>query len=570
MDNKQSTMRITKTEARAPKAMVATKDKLATLAGLEILEAGGNAIDAAIAACLAVGVVEPTSAGIGGGGYLVYQVGGKGGTIGFPPRAPLAAKADMYKLTGESAVAWFGWPGVEGNANLEGPLSVGTPGTAAGLCEAHRRYGRIPLSEVVKPAVRLAREGFAPHWFNLYAIGLEAGKLGRYKDLRNAFLPGDEMPLGDLANPPRFKQPGLADTLEAMGKGGHDAFYKGDVGKAIVRDVQAQGGILTERDLAEYRPFVWEPGLEITYRGRTVRAAPFGAAGIVTAMTLKTLEGFDVNKLGHNSVDMLHAFICSTRLAYADRFEYMTDPEVADVPWNGMVSEAYLAKRRALIKDKAPARFEPGDPWVEEGRRPKTTFTASRPGYDDGTTHLCVIDGDGNAVSLTNTIGGGLGAGIVPKGTGIVMNAAMMWFDPRPGRLNSIRPGMWPLNNAAPAMVLDKGRAIVAVGATGGRRITNCVAQLIINTLDYGMGPQEAIDTPRVDCSSPETSVDPRLSQDVKRGLEKKGHKLREMTDEYPPTGFWPFASPAAIVRNSDGSLSGGVHTFHSAHAGGL
>lgn len=568
MATKSSQMRVTKTEARSSKAMVATKDRLATLAALETLEAGGNAIDAAVTACLAVGVVEPTSAGIGGGGYLVYQMGNKGGVIGFPPRAPLAAKPTMYKLTGEKAVAWFGWPGVENNANIEGPLSVATPGTVAGLCEAHRRFGRIPLSEVVAPAVRLAREGFAPHWFNLYALGLEAGKLHRFKDLRRIFMPGDEMPVGDLVNPPRLKQTELADVLEAVGKGGHDAFYKGEIARAIAKAAKEAGGILTERDLAEYRPFVWEPGLEFKYRGRTVRTPPYGSAGIMTAMTLKMMDGFDLAKMGHNSTEMLHTFIYAARLAYADRFEYMTDPEVADVPWNGMVSDAYTRKRRALIKDKAPERYEPGDPWVEEGRRPAKTLTASRPGYDDGTTHMCVVDEDGNAVSLTNTIGPGLGAGTVPLG--IVLNSGMMWFDPRPGRLNSVRPGMWPLNNAAPALVLGKDGTRIPVGATGGRRITNCMSQLIIKMLDFGMGPQSAIDSPRVDCSSPETSVDSRLPARVRAALEARGHKLRVMTDEYPPTGFAVFASPVAIVRAPDGQLAAGVHTFHSAHAQGI
>lgn len=562
-------MRVTKLEARADSAMVVTKDPLATQAALEILEAGGNAVDAAITACLAVGVVEPTSAGIGGGGYLVYQVGENGGVIGFPPRAPLSAASDMYKLTGDSSVGWFGWPGVEHNANLEGALSIGTPGTPAGLCEAHRRLGRLPLSEVVAPAVRIARDGHSPHWFELYAIGLEAGKLARYEELRSIFLPNDEMPIGDLVNPPRFKQLDLADTIEALGRGGHDEFYKGDIGRAVVTDVRDSGGILSERDLGEYVPFVWEPGLEVNYRGRTIRVPPFGSAGITTAMTLKILEGFDLAKIEHNSADMLHAFICASRLAYADRFAFMTDPEVADVPWEGMVSQSYLAKRRMLIGDRIPEKFEPGDPWMEEGRRPKETFLASRPGYDDGTTHLCVVDTDGNAVSLTNTIGAGFGSGIVPKGTGIVMNDAMMWFDPRPGRLNSIRPGMWPLNNASPALVLKDGRALASVGATGGRRIINAVTQLIMNSVDYGMNPQDAIDAPRVDCSSPETSVDTRLSQAVQKSLTERGHSLRVMTDEYPPTGFWPFASAVMIQRNEDGSLSGGAHTFHSAHAAG-
>ena len=420
--------RLIKEEALAQRGMVATKDRLATQAGLDMLEAGGNAVDAAVAACFAVGVVEPVSSGIGGGGYLVYQVGDEGGVIGFPMRGPLAARPEMYELTGEPAVGNFGWPGVVNDENLEGYRSIATPGAVAGLWEAHKRHGHLPWKDVVAPAVSLARDGFGPGWYNLYAIGLLAGKLFRYPELRRIFMPDGEMPIGDLVNPPLLSQPQLADVLETIGREGPEAFYRGDVAKTVVSEIRQNGGILSEEDLARYRPFVWEEGLEFSYRGHTVRVPPYACAGITSAMTLRLLEGFDIAAMGHNTVEMLHTYICCARLAYADRFAYLADPEFAEVPWDGLLSEAYTRRRRESIKDTAPATFEPGDPWVEEGRRPGEVLAASRPALDDGTTHLCVIDGEGNAVSLTNTLMSGFGSGIVPNGTGVVMNNGMMWL----------------------------------------------------------------------------------------------------------------------------------------------
>ena len=423
---------------------------------------------------------------------------------------------------------------------------------------------------MVAPAVRLARDGFTPNWFNIYAIGLQAGKLHRYRALRETFLPNGEMPTGDAVSPALLRRPDLAGVLEAIGREGPNAFYRGDVATAIVSDVQENGGILSEEDLAGYRPFVWEDGLELRYRGNTVRVPPFACAGITSAMTLRLLDGFDVSAMGHNSPEMLHTYICCARLAYADRFAYIGDPDLVDVPWKGLQSDAYTERRRASIPESAAAGFEAGDPWIEEGREPRQRLPASLPGWDGGTTHLCVIDTEGNAVSLTNTLGAGFGSGVVPQGTGVVMNNGMLWFDTLPGRINSIEPGKLPLNNMTPALVLDRDGVRMAVGASGGRRITNCVTQLIVKELDFGIGPQEAIDSPRLDCSMPFTSVDPRVDERVIAALEAKGHELKVIDEGFVQTGFASFASPVAIVRSGDGGLRAGVDTFHSAYAEGI
>ena len=569
MNSQPTITRVVKEEARAPSAMVATKDREATRAGLRMLAQGGNAMDAAVASCFAIGVIEPASSGIGGGGYLVYQVGDKGGVIGFPMKGPLAAKPDMYELTGEAATGSFGWPGVVNDENIEGFRSIATPGAVAGLCEAHRRFGKLPLSEVIAPAVSLARDGFIPNLFGLNQISGTAGMLMRYDELRRVLMPGGNMPMGDVVDRALLKQPELADVLEAIGKSGPDAFYKGDIAKAITADIQANGGILSEDDMANYEPKIWDRGLEFKYRGHTVRVPPFACAGITSTMTLKLLDGFDLSSMAHNSADMLHAYISCARLAYADRFQYLADPAFADVPWNGLVSDEYTELRRSTIGDSLNGSVEAGNPWVQEGREPTSVLPASRPAEDKGTTHLVVTDSEGNGVSITNTIMSGFGSGIIPKDTGVIMNNGMMWFDPVPGRINSIAPGRLPLNNMTPALVMDGNGVKMAVGASGGRRITNCVTQQIVKVIDYDMGPQEAIDSPRVDCSTPYTSIDPRLDPAVVAELEARGHDIRSIPESFISSGFTTFASPVAIVRGDDG-VRAGVDTFQAAYAEGL
>ena len=561
---------LAKTEARAANGMVATKDVHATRAGVQMLEMGGNAVDAAVAACFAIGVVEPASSGIGGGGYLVYQVGERGGVVGFPMKGPLAARPDMYELSGETSVGNFGWAGVVGDENLDGPRSIAVPGAVAGLCEAHKLLGKLPLEDVVAPAVSLARDGHSPGWHSMYSLGLMAPRLFEFAELRSIFMPDGKFPAGDLTTPAVLRQPELADVLEAIGRQGPGAFYSGDIARAITSDIGASGGTVSEQDFAEYRPFVWERGLEFAYSGHTVRVPPFACAGTTSAMTLRVLDDFDVRTMGHNSSDALHAYIWAARLAYADRFEYLADPAFVDVPWDGLVSDRYTDMRRGLIDPDRLADIEPGDPWAFDPGEPGERLPGSVPALDSGTTHLCAMDSEGNAVSLTNTLMAGFGSGFVPKGTGVVMNNGMMWFDPVPGRVNSIMPGKYPLNNMTPALVMGPDGVRMAVGASGGRRITNCVTQLISKVVDFGMGPQEAIDSPRVDCSLAVTSVDPRLDAGVVAELEGRGHRIYVIGDDHVQGGFAGFASPVAIVRDDGAGFRAGVDTFHSAYAAGL
>ncbi len=568
--NSNTRLNIEKSEAQSHNGMVATKDKLASNIGVEILKLGGNAIDAGVAACLAVGVVEPESSGIGGGGYMVFQVENKGGVIGFPMKGPLQATPNMYELTGETRVGNFGWPGVINDENIHGYRSIAVPGCVAGLLEAHKRFGKLPLTEVVDPALNLARKGFYPEWFTLYKLGWLVDMLLRYPELGKTFMPNGVLPFGTPESAFLLKQPDLADSLEIIKTQGHDGFYKGDIAKNIVSDIQKNDGILTLQDFEEYKPFYWESGLEFRYRDKTIRVPPFASAGITSAMTMKLLNHANITKMGHNSPEMLNTYINAAKMAYADRFEYLADPNVADVPWEGLLSDTYSKERFEEILNNHHLEYNHGNPWKHQ-ETPQTynKLEGSAPSPDNGTTHLSIIDGAGNAVAITNTIMSGFGSGIIPKGTGIVMNNGMMWYDPVPGRVNSIAPGKYPLNNMTPALVFNKDGVEMSLGATGGRRITNCVTSLLVNLIDFNMTPQNAIDAPRIDCSSPKITVDPRINSETINTLKAFGHEINILGNDYSQSRFGQLASPVAVTRQNN-IFKGGVDTFHAAYAAGL
>ena len=480
-------------------------------------------------------------------------------------RGPLSANEDMFTLSGEKSTGSFGWAGVQGDENIHGYKSIAIPGCVAGLMEAHRRYGTVPIRDILAPAIELARKGFSPDWFTLYKLGSLSEMILRYSELKRTFMQNNALPYGSIESAFILKQPELADALDNIGKYEHEGFYRSDLTKMIVDDVQSNGGIISMDDFKQYKAFYWDKGLEFSYRNKNVRVPPMASAGITTAMTLKILEGYDLQNMGHNSTQSLHAYISAAKLAYADRFEYIADPEHADVPWKGLISESYAMRRRQEIGLQAPEKY---NPWKEEGRKPRSILTGSSPSPDTGTTHLAVIDKDGNAVSITNTIMSGFGSGIIPKNSGVIMNNGMMWYDPVPGRVNSISSGKYPLNNMSPALVIGNQGVEIAVGASGGRRITNCVSSLLVNMIDFEMGPQQAIDVPRVDCSSETIDVDTNLNNDVIAELKTKGHNVRVLGQEYSQTGLAKFASPVAIRKNKN-LFTGGVDTFHSAHAAG-
>ena len=540
--------------------MVVTHHKEATDVGIDVLMSGGNAIDAAIASCFAVGVIQPASSGIGGGGYLVYEMFGKGGVIGFPMRASGAVNAGSYELVkGKSGVGGFQWHGVENNDNLEGYKSIAIPGAISGMFLSHQMFGTIPIKELMYPAIKLARNGFYPEWYDLYAIGLYSGKFTRCSELARIFLPDGEMPKNGIL----FRQPDLADTLEHISIGGVDEFYKGDVAKSITNEIQRDGGFLNSKDLSAYRSFNWDKGLEVKYSGNLVRVSPFATGGITTAMTLKFYEAI---KKSESFSEKLNSYILAAKMAYLDRFEYIGDPKFVNVPWGGMISDQYAFERAKEVSFKNEDS-KAGNPWIyDEKQKDETSIPGSYPSFDSGTTHLCVYDRFGNAVSLTNTLMGGFGSGIVPKGTGIIMNNGMMWFDTLPGRVNSVMPDKLPLNNMSPALILDNEGVKLALGAACGRKITNCVSQLIIKMLESDISAQEAIDLPRVDCSNFKTLIDGRFDKSLMNTISSIGHEFDFSDGVFAHN----FSTPAAIKRMSNGDLTGGVHSFGRGLARGV
>ena len=376
-----------KREARGERAVVATKHRLASAAGLEMLRSGGNVVDAAVAAAFAVGVVEPSSSGIGGGGYLVYQVGERAGAFGFSDAR--AARSDPRHVPADRRargrrVRMAGGRGT--TPTWRGPARSPLREPSPASRQRTESWGGLPLDEVIAPAVELARVGFAPEFHDLMAFGQQAGKLTRHAELRRVFLRNGELPHGVRipgpgyqrgepvrAEPAMIRQPELAETLAEIAIGGAAGFYRGGIAKRLVDAVQAGGGVLCLADLASYRPFHWQAGgpgdgpLEVRYRNLRVRVAPFASGGITSAMTLQLLAGADLAACGHNSAEALHRYICAARLAYADRFAFLADPESADVPWHGLTSPAYAARRWAAVGRKAPRHFKAGDPWQEEG-----------------------------------------------------------------------------------------------------------------------------------------------------------------------------------------------------------
>ena len=557
----RSQTRISKTEAVARRGMVASKHPEASRAGVEMLQAGGNAVDAAVAAALAVGVVEPWSSGIGGGGYALVARGADVQVVAFPMQAAESATPDRYPLDGRRAVGGFLWDGVVDDRNYHGYDSMAIPGAVAGLALLLAEHGRLPWKEVLRPAIDLARHGHDLTWHDSYAMGQNAAAAQRNAALARIFYPAGAPPASEHFQPPRLRQPDLADSLELLAREGPDAFYRGDIARQVAKDSEANGGPLRYEDLAQYRAHI-APPVAASYRGRTVCAPGPGCAGPTTVETLNIFSRVDAARRGHASPERLHAFMWASRLAQADRFAYMADPRRAPAPWSALVSPDYAADRCAQIDPtRAPADLPAGDAWAYE--RPDRAMERAKSA--SSTTHLCAADADGTLVSLTNTLGGAWGSEVVPRATGIVWNDGMYWFDPAPGRANSVAPRAFGLNNMTPAIVLQDGRPFLAVGASGGRRITNCVCQLVSHVVDHGMGVQAAIEAPRVDASTPWVTVDGRFGESVLSELRNRGWDVRVP----PAPGNSAFASPTAILLGGDGLLHGGVDVFHSAAAQG-
>ncbi|MDH3473865.1 MAG: gamma-glutamyltransferase [Rhodospirillales bacterium] len=500
----------------AENGMVASQEAEATRIGVEILEAGGNAVDAAVAVGFALAVTLPRAGNLGGGGFMLIHDAGSGATVAldFREMAPAAAFRDMYlDDTGE----------VDQQRARFSHLSVGVPGTVAGLALALEKYGRMSLARVLAPAIRLAEQGILVD--RGLAESLEerrerlsrwpAGKAIFFKPDGSAYRAGERLVQGDLAR-----------SLRLIAEQGAAAFYRGEIAEKIAAEMAANGGLVTMEDLAGYKAVLRAP-VAGRYRGYEIASMPPpSSGGVHLVQILNILEGFPLGELGHNGAQTIHVMAEAMKLAYADRSRHLGDPDFWKVPVKGLTSKSYAEALRRRIDPKraaAAAEIAPGDPLPYESNE---------------TTHFSVMDRTGNVVSATYTINFSYGTGIVAAGTGILLNNEMDDFSAKPGvpnaygliggAANAVEPAKRPLSSMTPTIVFKDGRPLLATGSPGGSRIITTVLQVILNVVDHGMNVAAASAAPRVHHQwlPDELRVERGLSPDTLAALEALGHKV--------------------------------------------
>jgi gamma-glutamyltranspeptidase/glutathione hydrolase len=502
----------------AKNGMVASQEKLATHVGVDILKAGGNAVDAAVAVGFALAVTHPQAGNIGGGGFMLVHLAARNETIAIDYRetAPAAMTRDVFlDEKGEA----------DPKTSRDSALGIGVPGTVAGLALAHERYGsgKFTLAQLIAPAIKLAREGFAVDDELADTLPRAQPRLARWPASAKIFLKSDGTALnrGD-----RLVQADLAASLEAIAAGGPRAFYEGPLAEKIVTGVRQNGGILALDDLKNYRAIV-RPAVRGTYRGYDVASMPPPSSGGVHLIEmLNILEGFPLRDTGALSAATLHLMIEAMKPAYADRAEFLGDPAFVKIPVAGLTSKRYAAELRQAI-----------DP---ERARPSQTIRAGNPAPHEGdnTTHFSVVDAQGNAVANTYTLNFFYGLGLVPAGTGIIMNNELDDFAAKPGAANAFGlvggdanapgPGKRPLSSMSPTIVLRDGRVFLVTGTHGGSRIITMVLQIILDVIDHQMNIAEAVAAPRIHHQWLPDQVDAEqgLSPDTIRLLEARGHRI--------------------------------------------
>ena len=492
--------------------MVVSAQHYASEVGAGILAEGGNAIDAAVAVGYALAVVDPCCGNIGGGGFMtIHLKDGRDTFINFRETAPAAATAGMYLDPAGRPVE---------DLSRSGYLAAGVPGTVMGLEHAAQKYGRLARGVLLEPAINLARDG--------YVLGqadaeiLDGKRFGKDPVAAKIFLRpgGTRFEPGD-----RLVQTELAATLEAVAQRGPDAFYKGAIPQAVEKASSANGGILTEQDFADYR--VTEgPPLTCSYRGyRIVSAPPPSSGGTALCEILDILEGYDLKALGFHSAQSVHLLVEAMRHAYHDRNTYLGDPAFVHNPLERLLSKDYAAGIRTEI-DAGNA----------------TPSAALQPAQEKAeTTHYSVVDAEGNAVAVTYTINGSFGAGVIAPGTGFFLNNEMDDFTVKPGmpnlyglvqgEANAIAPGKRPLSSMAPTLVEKDGRVFLVLGSPGGSRIITAVLETILNIVDYGMAPRQAVEAPRIHHQGLPDKIDYErsgLTPETTAELTTMGYKLVE------------------------------------------
>ena len=462
------------------RAMVVSAREEASKIGIQILQMGGNAFDAMMATEMALAVTFPVAGNLGGGGFLVYRMAdGKIGSLDYREKAPLAATKDMY---------------LDENGNFmpqlstTGALASGVPGTIAGIFEAQAKFGKLSPKEILQPVIDLANQGFV----------VTKGQAQSLRSQREAFIKingpqtffGQEIQAGDT-----LKIPVLAKTLQRIAEKGKDEFYTGTTGKQLVSHLKKMGGIITKKDLAQYRA-VWRDPIVFNYKDlRIISMAPPSSGGITLAQILKMLEPYPLQDLGHHTPEYIQVLVEAERRAYADRNYYLGDPDFVKIPVNQLLDSTYLKSRMSNFS------FERATPSTEVGKG-EILFSESME-----TTHYSIVDAEGNAVSVTTTLNGGYGSKVYLDELGFFMNNEMDDFSAKPGtpnmfgligaEANSIAPGKRMLSSMTPTIVEKDGKLSMVVGTPGGSTIITSVLQAILNVYEFHMGMQEAVSAPR-------------------------------------------------------------------------
>ena len=497
MDQQQhhETWSVTKAPVVSEYGLVASQHHVASNIGAEVLGQGGNAIDAAVAASLAIGTVEPWMSGIGGGGFMLVHLAARDQTfaIDFGMIAPGQLNPDDYPLIGGNASDLFGWPAVQEDRNLKGYPSIAVPGYVAGISQALERFGTLAWADAIAPAVELAEMGMIADWYATLMIATAAGDLAGFPESARVLLPGGHPPVGEWgAPPPRLKLGSLAATLRRLRDAGPRDFYEGEIARSLIADCSAGGNKLVNDDLSNYVARVM-PAERGSYRDATLDVAPGLTAGPTLLAALKNLSECKLGTVPN--ADTYLAYAESLDAAYTERFETMGDSN--------------------------------------DLRSPSCT------------THISAVDRDGNFVALTQTLLSLFGSKVMLPGTGILMNNGIMWFDPRPGGPNSIAAGRRPLSNMCPTIVAHNGHR-TALGASGGRRIMPAVFQLLSFITDYKMDVGSALARPRIDVSgSGVVGIDNTLPPSIHKRLSKRFETQGNQHGVYPAL----FACPNLVSR---------------------
>jgi len=535
----------TRSEVIARNGMVATSHPLATQVGLDVLKAGGNAVDAAIAANAALGLMEPTGNGVGGDLFAIvwdaktrklYGYNGSG-------RSPKSLTLQWFRDNGYAEIP------------PHGPLPVSVPGAVDGWFALHDRFGRLPMKRVLAPAIGYAREGFPVTELIAHYWALSVPRLSEYPGFAEQFTRGGKAPAkGEI-----WKNPNLANTLQAIADGGRDAFYKGRIARVIGDYFAENGGFLSYEDLASHRG-EWVEPVSTNYRGYDVWELPPNGQGLAALQMLNILEGWDFSKIPFGSVEHVHRFVEAKKLAFEDRAKFYADPAFAKAPIAALLSKDYAAARRALVSDRAAREVAPGQPDL---------------GGD--TIYLTTADRDGNMVSLIQSNYRGMGSGMAPPGLGFILQDRGQMFVLAEGHANTYAPGKRPFHTIIPAFITRDGAPWISFGLMGGDMQPQGHVQIVMNLIDFGMNLQEAGDAPRIQhegSTSPEGQAAPMADggwidlesgfpYETARGLMQRGHSVRYANG--------PYGGYQAIARDArNGTWIGASESRKDGHAAGF